>query len=333
MKTDVIIVGSGIIGNSPAYELRKRGKSVLVLEDKEIGHGASSRNVGGVRQSARDINELPLAMYAVKNIWSNLSEELDCDIEYVQKGGFRLAKNPAEEEKLKTLTQNCRNQGLEVNLISGDEAREICPAVPDDVTLASLCPTDGHANPYKTTLAYYMKARELGAHFITGEKVVEIVEKKGRTAGVRTESGEFYESDFVIVAAGYDSRKLLNTVDLDVPMNLRLLECAVTEKIKPLFPQMMAMVKGDFFLNQTKDGSLVINGLRTVEPWIYHGDMNNLLTSMSMQNICNGLVENFKELKNIKIVREWAGYADKTPDILPVIDRIVVVKHFCNKYG
>ena len=45
MKTDVIIVGSGIIGNSPAYELRKRGKSVLVLEDKEIGHGASSRNV------------------------------------------------------------------------------------------------------------------------------------------------------------------------------------------------------------------------------------------------------------------------------------------------
>ena len=74
---DVIIVGAGIVGNSTAYYLAKRGCSVIVLEgDKNVGNGASSRNGGGVRQSGRDARELPLMQYGVKNIWPTISEEL-----------------------------------------------------------------------------------------------------------------------------------------------------------------------------------------------------------------------------------------------------------------
>lgn len=89
-EADVIIIGGGIMGCATAYRLAKQGVDVLVLEKKEIGNGGSCRNAGGVRQSARDPKELPLAMYAVANIWPHLSEELGVDVEYHQGGNLRL---------------------------------------------------------------------------------------------------------------------------------------------------------------------------------------------------------------------------------------------------
>ena len=82
-EADVIIIGGGIMGCATACRLAKRGVDVLVLEKKEIGNGGSCRNAGGVRQSARDPKELPLAMYAVQNIWPQLSEELGLSLIHI----------------------------------------------------------------------------------------------------------------------------------------------------------------------------------------------------------------------------------------------------------
>ena len=90
---DVVIVGGGIIGCATAYYLVKQGVSVIVLEGSDhIGNGGSSRNGGGVRQSGRDVRELPLVMYGIKNLWPHLSEELEVDCEYHQDGNLRLGK-------------------------------------------------------------------------------------------------------------------------------------------------------------------------------------------------------------------------------------------------
>ncbi len=87
MKTyDVIIAGGGAIGCAIAYYLTKSGVKTLVIEKDEIGIGGSSRNGGGVRQSARDLREMPMAMYGIRNLWPTLSEELGVDVEYCQAG-------------------------------------------------------------------------------------------------------------------------------------------------------------------------------------------------------------------------------------------------------
>ena len=87
---EVVIIGGGIIGCAAAYNLAKKGASVIVLEaDDSIGNGGSSRNGGGVRQSGRDPRELPLAMYRVEHLWPGLSEELGVNVEYHKEGNLR----------------------------------------------------------------------------------------------------------------------------------------------------------------------------------------------------------------------------------------------------
>ncbi|MFR4700476.1 MAG: NAD(P)/FAD-dependent oxidoreductase, partial [Christensenellaceae bacterium] len=165
----VIIIGGGVMACATAYNLAKRGMNdIIVLEKKEIGNGGSCRNAGGVRQSARDTRELPLAMYAVANIWPTLGEELGADVEYCRKGNLRLGKTEAHIKTLIDRTEKSKAVGLDVEMVSAEEAKEICPYVSDEVIGASWCPTDGHANPLHTTLGFYRKALSMGVTFITG---------------------------------------------------------------------------------------------------------------------------------------------------------------------
>lgn len=187
-NAEVVIIGGGIIGCATAYYLAKEGVSVIVLEKSDhIGNGGSSRNGGGVRQSGRDPRELPLAMYAVEHMWPTLSEELGVDVEYHKEGNLRLGKTAKHKEILRGLTDRAVALGLDVRMIDGKEVREINPYLSDEITVASWCPTDGHANPLVATLGFYKRARELGAEFITGEDVLEIQKIKGKARRVVTE--------------------------------------------------------------------------------------------------------------------------------------------------
>ena len=170
---DVIIIGSGVIGCATAYYLAKKGTSVIVLDkDENIGNGGSARNGGGVRQSGRDPRELPLAMYAVNNLWPTLSEELGVNVEYHKKGNLRLGKTEHHLEILQGLTDRATACGLDVRMIDGAEVRAINPYLSDEVIGASWCATDGHANPLMTTLGYYRAARRLDDDFLAGCKLV-----------------------------------------------------------------------------------------------------------------------------------------------------------------
>ena len=97
-------------------------------------------------------------MYGIKNLWPSLSEELEVDCEYHQDGNLRLGKNDKHKQILEGLTERAVKVGLDVRMIDGDEVRRINPYLSDEVTCASWCPTDGHANPLTTTLGFYKKA-------------------------------------------------------------------------------------------------------------------------------------------------------------------------------
>ena len=321
-NAEIIIIGGGIIGCATAYYLAKNGvKDVIVLEGSDfMGNGGSSRNGGGVRQSGRDVRELPLVMYGIKNLWPHLSEELEVDCEYHQDGNLRLGKTEAHKATLTKLADNARGVGLDVRMIDGDEVRQINPYLSHEVTCASWCPTDGHANPLTTTLGFYKMARQLGVRFITGEPVVSLGMVRGKIRKVVTPNNT-YEGEKVLVAAGLDSRPILTSVGIDIPMTNSLLEALVTEAEPHMFDQMLGTAEADFYGHQTKHGSFVFGGSSGLER--YNKDNGTPVTnSKTAPCICRVIMKYFPDLAKAKIVRTWAGWMDASSDGVPSLGKV-----------
>lgn len=318
---DVIVIGSGVIGCAAAYYMAKKGMSVLVLDqDESVGNGGSSRNGGGVRQSGRDPRELPLAIYGVENVWPTLSDELGVDVEYHKEGNLRLGKTETHKQILTGLTEKAVACGLNVRMIDAEEVRKINPYLSEEVTCASWCPTDGHANPMTTTLGFYKNARALGVVFHMGEKVVKLEKVHGKLRRVCTKT-TVYEADQVLVAAGYASRFLTQTVGIDVPMREELIEALVTEAEPKMFPQMLGTADADFYGHQTNHGSFVFGGESGMESTVLDNGTNRT-SSLTAPCICRGIMKYVPKLADAKIVRTWAGYEDLSIDGIPVISKV-----------
>lgn len=322
---DTIIIGGGVVGCAAAYYLAKAGNSnVIVLEGtKSIGHGGSSRNGGGVRQSGRDVRELPYAMYGIKNLWPNLSEELGVDTEYTQKGNLRLGKTEEHLKKLNTLATNAQSVGLDVRMVDAKEVKEICPYLADDIIGASWCPTDGHANPLTTTLGYYKRSLEMGVKYYTDAPVKELRKIKGKVRQVVLNDGTVFEGESIILAAGYESREIARTVGVDIPMTRLIDEALVTEMQPHMFDIMLGTAGGDFYGHQAHHGSFVFGSDSGYEVVTDMKDPSAMETnSLTLSASCRAIIGYIPALKDAKIVRSWAGWLDNAFDGVPFISRV-----------
>ena len=321
---DVIIIGGGVVGCAAAYYMAKKGiKNICVLEaDKSVGHGGSSRNGGGVRQSGRDTRELPYAMYAIQNMWPTLSEELGVDVEYYQKGNLRLGKTEAHLKKLNTLATNAQSVGLDVRMVDGKEVKEICPYLSDEIIGASWCPTDGHANPMMTTLGYYKRSVEMGVRYFTDAKVKELRKIKGKLREVVLESGEIFEAETVVLAAGYESRYIARTVGIDIPMTRYFEEALVTEMQPHMFDIMLGTADADFYGHQAKHGSFVFGSESGLEEAADMAPSDLKTNALTLSAGCRAATGYIPLLKDAKIVRSWGGWLDLCYDGVPVISPV-----------
>ncbi len=322
---DVVIIGGGVVGCAAAYYLAKAGNSnVIVLESSgSIGHGGSSRNGGGVRQSGRDVRELPYAMYGIKHLWPTLSEELGVDVEYTQKGNLRLGKTEEHLKKLQTLASNAQSVGLDVRMVDAKEVKEICPYLSDDIIGASWCPTDGHANPLTTTLGFYKRALEMGVRFFTKAEVKELRKVKGKVRKVVLSDGTVFEGETIILAAAYESRAIARTVGVDLPMTRLIDECLVTEMQPHMFDIMLGTAGADFYGHQAKHGSFIFGSDCGYEEVTDMEDPSKLITnSMTLSASCRAIMDYVPALRSAKVVRSWCGWLDNAFDGVPFISRV-----------
>ena len=321
---DVIVIGGGVVGCATAYYLAKSGNNnVIVLEANEsVGHGGSSRNGGGVRQSGRDVRELPYAIYAVQNMWPHLSEELGVDVEYYQKGNLRLGKTDAHLKKLETLASNARSLGLDMNVVDAKTVKEICPYLSDDIIGASWCPTDGHANPMLTTLAYYKRSVEMGVRYFTGAAVKSLKKIKGKARKVILTTGEEFEAETIIVAAGYESRYITRSVGIDIPMTRYFEEALVTEMQPHMFDIMLGTADADFYGHQAQHGSFVFGSESGLEEATDMSLKELRTNSLTVSAGCRAIMGYIPLLADAKIVRTWGGWLDDCYDGVPVISKI-----------
>ncbi|HEB37166.1 MAG TPA: FAD-binding oxidoreductase, partial [Thermoplasmatales archaeon] len=186
MKYDVVIIGGGANGCSLAYQLSKRGLKVALFERNYICSGATGRCGAGIRQQWSTEENIILARESVK-IFENLSKELGEDIGFRQ-GGYLIAVH--DEKELKEAEERVALQkslGVDVKIIDKDGIRNIAPILDPDgmhAIAATFCPTDGHADPFKTTFAYAKSARKYGADIFTHSEAKKIVRERNQVRGV-----------------------------------------------------------------------------------------------------------------------------------------------------
>ncbi|HEB37361.1 MAG TPA: FAD-binding oxidoreductase, partial [Thermoplasmatales archaeon] len=256
-KADVVIVGGGINGCSLAYQLAKKGLEVVLLEKNYIASGATGRCGAGIRQQWSTKENVKLAMESVK-IFERLSREFG-DIGFRQ-GGYLIAIH--DDNEMKQAEKNVemqRSLGLKVSIIDSDEIIKIVPILDVEgmhAIGATFCPTDGHADPFKTTFAYAREAVKNGAEILTHTEVKAISKNNGRINSVKTDNGEI-KTSFVVDAAGVWSKEIARMAGIEIPNVPYRKEILVTERIKPLFKAMVISFKDGIYFSQQDEGQIL----------------------------------------------------------------------------
>ncbi len=331
---DVVIIGGGVIGCCVAYNLSKMGlKNVLVIEKDYLSSGSTGRCGGGIRQQWGTEANCRLAMESVK-IFEQLEEELGEDIEWHQGGYLLLAFTEEEEEQFKKNVALQQRVGVPVRLVTSQEAKEIVPALNvEGVRVASYCPTDGHANPSKVTIAYAKNAKKNGVDFLIGREVVDgIVDDEGGNKvvrGVVLDNGEKIYADKVLNAAGAFSREVGMMFGVEIPTTSYRHQILVTEPLERFFDPLIISFYHHVYFRQEKAGGVVMG----------YGDPKELPSTKVnstfdfAKTMAHQILDLMPVLRDVRVVRQWAGSYNMSPDAQPILGTVDGVEGYYQAVG
>ncbi len=321
MSSQVVVIGGGISGTAAAYELARNGVNVTLLERGELASMASGWTLAGVRQSGRHPSELPLAAAAVAR-WKDLDEELVAETEYRQNGNLRLALSESDVPTIKGVVAASNAAGIEITYLDAvDDIHAIAPALCDEMYGASYCPTDGHANPTKSVLAFAAAAKRHGATIRTGVEVIGITTQGGKVTGVETTEGPI-GADRVIVAAGIYTPHLLEPLGLKLPLRVTHVPAVQTVPAPPMLDQVIGIASGKFAGRQQVDGRFRLTLGNS--PWDggeRHDQYNVQPTLEQVRDTIDVASKLLPAIQGLRVAEVWGGLLDLTPDALPVIER------------
>ena len=335
-RPEIIVIGGGVIGSSITYYLSKMGKKVLMIEKKDYCSGSAGASDGVVGYHTKKPGlQMELAIRSIA-MFEELSKELGMDIEYRKDcGGMQPAETKLEWEILSEIVKEQRQSGVDIRMISIEEACKIEPQLNPDLYGALYSPTSGKVNPIRLTFAYVQAAKRLGAQVLSNTEVTDVLVKMGRVMGVETSKGTYY-ADQVIDAAGSWAAEIAAMAGVDLPIRPRKGQLFITEPLGPFMDVTLQCARynvikfkpeavGDkavlrmgasLSIEQTENGGLVIGSTREFVGY----DRENTLEAMEVT--MRRAMRFFPALKDVNIIRAFAGLRPFTPDGIPVIGEV-----------
>ena len=316
---DVAVIGGGVTGNSIAYSLARQGRQVVVIERSGIASepAASWASAGGVRRQGRHPAEARLAIEAIER-WKTLEQELEADLHYRQGGQLLLAESDAEAEELITFVQRQQAMGFtDVRLVDRQEVHRLVPGLSERVVAGSYSPSDGQADPPRTTRAFARAAQREGATYWTGTAALSLSMSGAKVTGVRTERGEV-ESKHVVLAAGAWSDELALTVGLRLPIRTNALQMLLSTPARVgILRPVISAVGRHLSLKQLEDGAFFIGG-----GWL--GDVTTdrrgfRVREASIEGNWASACELLPLVGRQRIVRSWCGLEAQSIDGIPFV--------------
>jgi len=323
-KADVLIIGGGVNGTGLAYTLAREGVENIVLVEKNyLCSGATGRCGGGIRQQWSTPENVLLAMESVR-IFEGLADELNYDIELRQGGYLVLAVTEDEVEQFKKNVDMQRSLGLNTRFISPEEAKEIVPMLNVDGLLgATFNPTDGTAFPFRVVEGYARAARKMGVDIYTHTEVVGFDVSNRHITAVNTNKGRI-KADTVVNCAGAYAKELAAKLGISLPNKPYRHEILVTEPLEHFLDPMVISFHYGIYFSQTKHGSIV-GGIGDPEE---KSSFNIQSSYRFLRRMCSVLLSLMPQMGEVRVVRQWAGLYDVTPDARPILGRVEEVDNF-----
>ena len=322
---DVVVIGAGVQGCSIAYNLAKMGvKDIVVLEKGTICSGSTGRCGAGIRAQWGTEMNCRFGLAAVEK-FEQLHEELGMDCGLNQSGYLMVAYKDSEFEQLQKSMKLQNSLGINTRVVTYDEAKEICPGLAaEDAVGFTFHERDGHADPFLTTFAYMEAAKRLGVEFLRFTVVTDVKTVAGRVAGVVTNRGDI-DAPVVVNAAGGYSQFIAKMAGVEIPNFSERHEILITEPVEPgVCPPMLMSFSGNYYIQQRPHGSIIGGCSPEGHPQDYElGNSWDFLEMMSRT-----FVRLLPRTKGVRVVRQWSGLYNMTPDRQPVLCEADNVKGF-----
>jgi sarcosine oxidase subunit beta len=343
LSSEVVVIGGGVIGAATAYFLCKEGAEVMIVEADDLASGASGACDGFISLQTKQLgSHLDIARESAQ-YFPSIAEELDVDIEYNRCGGIMLAKTADQLKELKARVKKLKAAGLEVEVLSPSDLKERLPDASKDIKGAAFCANDAQVNPYMLTLGLAQKAQELGATILKGCKVENIVVTNNRVREVDTTAGSIH-SRRVICAAGTGSNQIGRMIIVDIPILPQRGQILVTEarervldaivsgaeylgtkaniaELMPTSEEALKLGLG-FTAEQTASGNILLGSTREF------AGFDNSTTPDAINAIAKNAIDFLPWIKDLDVIRSFAGLRPYSPDGLPILGMVKGVKGF-----
>lgn len=340
-RAEVVVVGAGIMGLATAYHLASLGvTNVTVVDAGYLCGGASGRNGGGVRAQWSSETNVRLMQESLR-MCREFAARMKINVWFRPGGYLFLARTSAIRRSLEASVALQNACGLTTRMLSAAEARAIVPELdPAGVEAASYNSDDGIVFPWPFVWGYARAARKLGVEVVTWHEVVGFdttgpridgvrIRRSGPPGAPRADTATTVRTHKVVNAAGAWSPQIAAMLGVALPNKPHRHEICSTESLKPWLKPLVADLSDGLYFSQAMRGEIV-GGISNdyVPQGIDQGSSHAFLGKYS-----RAIVRACPVLAGVKVLRQWAGCYDLTPDANPIVGPVDSVENFYQASG
>ncbi|MGE0798475.1 MAG: FAD-dependent oxidoreductase [Lautropia sp.] len=317
---DVVIIGGGGHGLAIAYFLASRHRvgRIAVIERSYLGGGNTARNTQVVR--ANYITPEAIRFYGRSlELYRGLSEELGFNVMFSARGQLTLAQNDAAVRGFRLRAEANSHMSIDSVLVDRKQIRELCPALslmddtPQPVLAGLWHPVGGMARHDAVAWGFARAAARLGVELHQQTAVLGIDVDGGQVRGVRTTRGDI-EAGAVVQAVAGASSEVAAMAGIRLPIVTYPLQALVTQPLKPFVDPLVSAPAYHCYVSQSPRGEAIIGGGSDPYP-LY----STRVTLEMKEELLHAAATMFPCLAGAKVLRQWAGMTDMTPDYSPIM--------------
>jgi sarcosine oxidase subunit beta len=331
---DVVIVGAGVHGLAAAYYLGKEHgvRKVALLDKNYLGAGASGRNTAILRSNYRTPEGIPFYDASLK-LYERMSRELGWNVLFSQCGHLTLAHSDSSVSGLRVRAENNQLLGVNSRIIDPEAIGKLVPSLNLSrstrypVLAALYHPPGGIIRHDAVVWGYARACDRMGIEIHPYTEVTGITVEDHRAIQVTTNRGQIAAGAVLNATAGW-ATTISHMVGVPLPIVTHPLQACVTEPLKPFLNTVIVSATLHVYLSQTDKGELVIGA--EIDPYQSYCMKGTLPT---LEQMATYTLELFPQLHGVRILRQWAGICDMTPDFAPIIGASQQVSNFYMDVG